>query len=44
MILAGCQGMDFGGKIALEKLNQLRPDIDKNRLFKPLERRVAGIQ
>ena len=44
MILAGCQGMDYGGKIALEQLNQLRPDIDKTQLFEPLEKRVAGIE
>jgi UDP-N-acetylmuramoyl-L-alanyl-D-glutamate--2,6-diaminopimelate ligase len=43
MLLAGCQGMDFGGKIALEQLNLLRPYMDKERLFGPLEKRVAGM-
>ncbi|NLZ38189.1 MAG: UDP-N-acetylmuramyl-tripeptide synthetase [Firmicutes bacterium] len=44
MLLAGCQGMDYGAKIALEQLNQLRPYIDKGLLFEPLGKRVAGME
>ncbi len=43
VMLAGCQGMDYGAKIALEQLSQWRPDIDKEGLFEPLEKRVAGM-
>ncbi|MFF2754605.1 Mur ligase family protein [Psychrobacillus sp. NPDC058041] len=42
LLLAGCQGMDFGAKIALEQLETIRPDMDKKKLFQPLEKRVAG--
>jgi UDP-N-acetylmuramoyl-L-alanyl-D-glutamate--2,6-diaminopimelate ligase len=43
ILLAGCQGMDFGAKIALEQLHELRPEIDAKELFIPLASRVAGI-
>ncbi|WP_341534023.1 UDP-N-acetylmuramoyl-L-alanyl-D-glutamate--2,6-diaminopimelate ligase [Sporosalibacterium faouarense] len=43
VLLSGCQGMDYGAQIALEQLHKLRPEIDKKRLFAPLENRVAGI-
>lgn len=42
VLLAGCQGMDFGGEIALNYINQTRPDIDEEMLFAPLKRRVVG--
>lgn len=42
LLLGGCQGMDFGAKIALEQLETIRPDMDKKKLFQPLEKRVAG--
>lgn len=42
VLLAGCQGMDYGAKIALEELSRLRPDIDKRELFEALENRIAG--
>ncbi len=42
LLLAGCQGMDFGGQIALEKLASMRPDLNREDLFKPLENRVVG--
>ncbi|WP_391118535.1 Mur ligase family protein [Psychrobacillus sp. L3] len=42
LLLAGCQGMDFGAKIALEQLETIRPNMDKKKLFQPLEKRVAG--
>lgn len=43
VLLAGCQGMDYGAKIALEELHRLRPDIDKRELFEALKNRIAGI-
>lgn len=43
VLLAGCQGMDYGAKIALEQLNRARPEMDEETLFKPLKNRVAGI-
>ena len=43
ILLAGCQGMDYGAKIALEQLHEMRPEIDAEDLFRPLESRVAGI-
>ncbi|ELK48226.1 UDP-N-acetylmuramyl-tripeptide synthetase [Halobacillus sp. ACCC02827] len=43
VLLAGCQGMDPGAKIALEQLNKTRPEMDEDILFKPLKNRVAGI-
>ncbi|TQR20133.1 Mur ligase family protein [Psychrobacillus vulpis] len=42
VLLAGCQGMDYGAKIALEQLQTIRPDMDKKKLFQALEKRVAG--
>lgn len=43
VLLAGCQGMDPGAKIALEQLSKTRPGMDEEKLFKPLKNRVAGI-
>jgi len=43
LLLAGCQGMDFGAQIALEQLCRLRPSLDRQKLFAPLKNRVAGI-
>ncbi|MBH0230333.1 Mur ligase family protein [Halobacillus yeomjeoni] len=43
VLLAGCQGMDPGAKIALEQLSEKRPEMDEEKLFKPLKNRVAGI-
>lgn len=42
LLLAGCQGMDFGGKIILEKISQRHPEKDREALFKPLENRIVG--
>ncbi|TQR17286.1 Mur ligase family protein [Psychrobacillus soli] len=42
VLLAGCQGMDYGAKIALERLETIRPNVDKKKLFQALEKRVAG--
>ena len=43
ILLAGCQGMDYGAKIILEYIYKLRPNLNKEKLFKPLTNRVAGI-
>lgn len=43
VLLAGCQGMDYGAKLALEQLAELHPELDQTKLFKPLSTRVAGI-
>lgn len=42
VLLAGCQGMDYGGEIALNYLAETLKDIDEDKLFKPLKRRVVG--
>jgi len=34
--------MDYGAKLALEQLEVIRPNVDKKKLFQPLEKRVAG--
>ncbi len=43
LLLAGCQGMDYGCNILLNKLAGKKPDLDQKKLFKPLETRVAGL-
>ncbi|MBV1819124.1 UDP-N-acetylmuramoyl-L-alanyl-D-glutamate--2,6-diaminopimelate ligase [Anaerosalibacter bizertensis] len=43
ILLAGCQGMDYGAQIALEALYKLRPDLNKEKLLGPLKNRIAGI-
>lgn len=42
VLLAGCQGMDLGGEIALNYLADTLEDIDQDKLFAPLKRRVVG--
>lgn len=41
IMLAGCQGMDHGGKIALDILNNMKPDIPEEELYKPIINRVV---
>lgn len=43
VLLAGCQGMDYGAKLALEHLAKMHPELDKDKLYKPLATRVAGV-
>ena len=43
ILLAGCQGMDHGARIMLNKIYEKNPNLDKEKLFRPLEKRVAGI-
>lgn len=42
VLLAGCQGMDMGAKIALDYLHGIKPDIKEEELYKPIEKRVVG--
>lgn len=43
LLLAGCQGMDYGGHLAMLRLKELHPEMDEAVLFKHMEHRVAGI-
>lgn len=43
ILLAGCQGMDYGCNIMINELEKLRPDLDKEFLRQPLKTRVAGL-
>lgn len=43
LLLAGCQGMDYGASVCLEQISALRPDLPKNNIFAALKNRVAGI-
>ncbi|HZK56903.1 MAG TPA: UDP-N-acetylmuramoyl-L-alanyl-D-glutamate--2,6-diaminopimelate ligase [Clostridia bacterium] len=43
VLLAGCQGMDYGAEIALNRIFKIRKDFSKEELFRPLEKRVAGV-
>ncbi|MCJ7806556.1 MAG: UDP-N-acetylmuramyl peptide synthase, partial [Clostridia bacterium] len=43
LLLAGCQGMDYGAGICLEQIHQQRPDLAKEKVFAALKNRVAGI-
>lgn len=43
ILLAGCQGMDYGCNIALNQIEKMRPDIPRDLLRKPLQDRVAGL-
>lgn len=43
ILLGGAQGMDFGAKYILHQLVEMRPELDKESVLKPLTQRVAGI-
>lgn len=43
ILLAGCQGMDYGAEIALTQLHEKRVEYPMEKLFSPLRNRVAGI-
>lgn len=43
LLLAGCQGMDFGGHLALMQLETDHPEYDPEELYAPIKDRVAGI-
>lgn len=41
IMLAGCQGMDHGGKIALDLIREKRPEISDDELYKSIINRVV---
>ncbi len=43
LLLAGCQGMDYGASICLGQIKELRPDLPESKVFAALKNRVAGI-
>lgn len=43
VLLAGAQGMDYGGGVALQQIAKMRRDIPLEKLFFPLRHRVAGL-
>lgn len=43
ILLAGCQGMDYGADVALHQIAQKNPSYPKAKLFGPLRHRVAGV-
>lgn len=43
ILLAGCQGMDHGAKIILEKIYEKDPSQNRAKLFHVLDDRVAGM-
>lgn len=43
LLLAGCQGMDYGAGVCLKEIHRLRPDLPADQVFSALKNRVAGI-
>jgi len=43
VLLAGCQGMDYGGEIALKLLAKGKTEKEQEKILAPLKNRVAGI-
>ncbi len=43
LLLAGCQGMDPGAKIALEMIHRQNPHLKREKVLGALQNRVAGI-
>jgi len=43
VLLAGCQGMDYGASVCLEQIHRQRPHLDKEKVFAALKNRVAGV-
>lgn len=41
VLLAGCQGMDRGARVAFDIISNMYPGIDREKLYHPLERRVS---
>lgn len=44
ILLAGCQGMDYGASIMLQSLHQKYPQLDENMLYAPLKHRICGVE
>ncbi|MDW7728487.1 MAG: UDP-N-acetylmuramyl-tripeptide synthetase [Bacillota bacterium] len=43
LLLAGCQGMDYGASVCLGQIHVLRPELPKELVFIALKNRVAGV-
>ncbi len=43
LLLAGCQGMDYGASVCLGQLHKARPDLPEAKVFAALKNRVAGV-
>jgi UDP-N-acetylmuramoyl-L-alanyl-D-glutamate--2,6-diaminopimelate ligase len=43
LLLAGCQGMDYGASVCLEQISALHPGLPRNKVFSVLKNRVAGV-
>lgn len=43
LLLAGCQGMDDGGHIALNQIHKMHPELNKEDLYAPIKYRVCGL-
>lgn len=43
ILLAGCQGMDYGASVCLDLIHRRRPDLPRAKVFAALKNRVAGI-
>lgn len=43
ILLAGCQGMDYGAEVALLQLRERKKDVPAEKFFRPLTTRVAGV-
>lgn len=41
IMLAGCQGMDHGGIVALDYIHKMKPEIPQEELYKPVKNRVV---
>lgn len=43
LLLLGCQGMDYGAGVCLDMIHRQYPHLDREKIFQPLQNRVAGI-
>lgn len=43
LLLAGCQGMDYGASVCLKQIAALHPDLPPEKVFAALKNRVAGL-
>ncbi len=43
LLLAGCQGMDYGASVCLGQICLSRPDLPESKVFAALKNRVAGV-
>ncbi len=43
LLLAGCQGMDYGASICLKQVHTLKPHLNEDEVFGALKNRIAGV-